>query len=92
MAKQVKKPAKVEQKIKTLQDLENKIAHCSECVSNKFNGKDGKRHIVVCGGTGCLSSDSQKIIDNFNALIKEKHLEDKVTCNVVGCFGFCSQN
>ena len=91
MAKQVKKPAKVEQKIKTLQDLENKIAHCSECVSNKFNGKDGKRHIVVCGGTGCLSSDSQKIIDNFNALIKEKHLEDKVTCNVVGCFGFCSQ-
>lgn len=91
MAKASKNTAKVEPKIKTLQDLENKIARCSECVSNKFSGKDGKRHIVVCGGTGCLSSDSQKIIDNFNQLIKEKHLEDKVTCNVVGCFGFCSQ-
>lgn len=91
MAKVNKNTAKAEQKIKTLQDLENKIARCSECVSNKFSGKDGKRHIVVCGGTGCLSSDSQKIIDNFNQLIKEKHLEDKVTCNVVGCFGFCSQ-
>lgn len=91
MAKVNKNTAKAEQKIKTLQDLENKIARCSECVSNKFSGKDGKRHIVVCGGTGCLSSDSQKIIDNFNRLIKEKHLEDKVTCNVVGCFGFCSQ-
>lgn len=91
MAKVSKNTAKVELKIKTLQDLENKIARCSECVSNKFSGKDGKRHIVVCGGTGCLSSDSQKIIDNFNQLIKEKHLEDKVTCNVVGCFGFCSQ-
>ena len=91
MAKVSKNTAKAEPKIKTLQDLENKIARCSECVSNKFSGKDGKRHIVVCGGTGCLSSDSQKIIDNFNQLIKEKHLEDKVTCNVVGCFGFCSQ-
>lgn len=91
MARVSKNTAKVEPKIKTLQDLENKIARCSECVSNKFSGKDGKRHIVVCGGTGCLSSDSQKIIDNFNQLIKEKHLEDKVTCNVVGCFGFCSQ-
>ena len=91
MAKVNKNTAKAESKIKTLQDLENKITRCSECVSNKFSGKDGKRHIVVCGGTGCLSSDSQKIIDNFNQLIKEKHLEDKVTCNVVGCFGFCSQ-
>ena len=91
MVKKVEKPAESQPKIKTLDDLKNKIAKCSECVSNKFDGKDGKRHIVVCGGTGCLSSNSQEIIDNFNKLIKEKHLEDKVTCNVVGCFGFCSQ-
>ena len=91
MPKTTKNTAKVMDKIKTINDLETKIHTCSECVSKKFNGQDGKRHIVVCGGTGCLSSDSQAIIDNFNALIKEKHLEDKVTCNVVGCFGFCSQ-
>ena len=91
MPKQVKNSAKITEKIKTLEDLQNRISRCSDCVTKKFNGQDGKRHIVVCGGTGCLSSDSQKIIDNFNQLIKEKHLEDKVTCNVVGCFGFCSQ-
>ncbi len=91
MPKQVRNSAKVTEKIKTLEDLQNRISRCSDCVTKKFNGQDGKRHIVVCGGTGCLSSDSQKIIDNFNQLIKEKHLEDKVTCNVVGCFGFCSQ-
>ena len=91
MPKQVKNSAKVTEKIKTLEDLQNRISRCSDCVTKKFNGQDGKRHIVVCGGTGCLSSDSQKIIDNFNQLIIEKHLEDKVTCNVVGCFGFCSQ-
>ena len=77
--------------IQTLNDLNKKIKSCEECVTKKFNGEDGKRHIVVCGGTGCLSSDSQLIIDNFNNLIKKHKLEDKVTCNVVGCFGFCSQ-
>lgn len=91
MPKISKSTAKATDKIKNFNELNSKIKTCSECVNNKFSGKDGKRHIVVCGGTGCLSSDSQQIIDNFNKLIKEKHLEDKVTCNVVGCFGFCSQ-
>ena len=80
-----------EKSIKTLKELEKKIQTCEECITKKFNGEDGKRHIVVCGGTGCLSSDSQQIIDNFNKIIKDKKLQDKVTCNVVGCFGFCSQ-
>lgn len=77
--------------LKTVKDLENKISKCEDCLAKKFNGKDNKRHIVVCGGTGCLSSDSKLIIEEFERLIKEKHLEDKVSVNVVGCFGFCSQ-
>ena len=80
-----------EAKIKTVNELEKKIVSCSKCLENKFSGKDNKRHIVVCGGTGCLSSDSQEIINKLEALIKENKLEDKVTVNVVGCFGFCSQ-
>ena len=78
-------------KIKTIEDLKNTLSNCSKCMKEKFDGQDNKRHIVVCGGTGCLSSNSQEIIDNFNKLIEEKNLQDKVTCNVVGCFGFCSQ-
>ena len=77
--------------IKTVKDLENKISKCQDCLAKKFSGEDNKRHIVVCGGTGCLSSDSKLIIEEFEHLIKEKHLENKVTVNVVGCFGFCSQ-
>ena len=77
--------------IKTVKDLENKILKCQDCLAKKFSGEDNKRHIVVCGGTGCLSSDSKLIIEEFERLIKEKHLENKVTVNVVGCFGFCSQ-
>ena len=78
-------------KFKTETELVSELKSCSKCLQSKFDGKDGKRHIVVCGGTGCLSSDSQAIIDKLKALIKEKKLEDKVTVNVVGCFGFCSQ-
>ena len=79
------------EKILNEKDLAARFEHCGKCLDKKFHCEPGKRAIVVCGGTGCLSADSQGIIDKFNALIKEKGLEDKVTCNVVGCFGFCSQ-
>ncbi len=78
-------------KIKTEAELSKRLSSCSSCLEKKFDGKDGKRHIVVCGGTGCLSSDSEQIIHRLEELIKEKKLEDKVTVNIVGCFGFCSQ-
>lgn len=57
----------------------------------KFTGHDGKRHVVLCGGTGCLSSHSDEIREEFVKLINERGLQDKVTVNQVGCFGFCSQ-
>ena len=77
--------------IKNVEQLQEKIKHCTECLNNKINGKDGKRHIVVCGGTGCLSSDSKEIVETLQKLIDENNLNDKVTVNMVGCFGFCSQ-
>ena len=77
--------------IKNEQELQARIASCVANLDKKFTGADGKRAIVICGGTGCLSSDSQAIIDEFNKIIAEKGLEEKVTVNKVGCFGFCSQ-
>ena len=77
--------------IKTEKELAAKIKECTSCLEDKFNGKDGKRSIIICGGTGCLSSNSQEILDKFEALIKENKFEDKVSVNKVGCFGFCSQ-
>ncbi|MCQ2354605.1 MAG: NADH-quinone oxidoreductase subunit NuoF [Clostridia bacterium] len=77
--------------IKTYEDLEKLSAKCSSCLDAKFTGADGKRHIVLCGGTGCLSSHSDEIKAEFEKLIAEKNLGDKVTVNQVGCFGFCSQ-
>ncbi len=78
-------------KIKTSDELIKNHEHLASCLEKKFHCEDGKRAIVVCGGTGCLSSNSQELLNRLNSLIKEKGLEGKVTANIVGCFGFCSQ-
>lgn len=77
--------------INSFESLERACKDCSSCLDAKFTGADGKRHIVLCGGTGCLSSHSEEIKDEFVRIINEKGLDDKVTVNLVGCFGFCSQ-
>ena len=77
--------------IKSFDDLNQKIEVCSKALENKFAGEDGKRAIVLCGGTGCLSSNSAEIQAKFERLVKENDMEDIVSVNKVGCFGFCSQ-
>ena len=79
------------EQIRSFEDLSTAAAGCGACLKEKFSGADGKRAIVVCGGTGCISSNSMDILGKIEELIKEKGLEDKVTANKVGCFGFCSQ-
>ena len=77
--------------IKTFEELQKTSDTCSGCLNAKFSGADGKRHVVLCGGTGCLSSHSQEIKEEFEKQVAQKGLQDKVTVNQVGCFGFCSQ-
>ena len=50
-----------------------------------------KYHILICGGTGCHASQSAKIKENFEQLIKEKNLENDVQVVGTGCFGFCEK-
>ena len=77
--------------IENVEMLDQKSLACTQCLQEKIEGKDGKRHIVLCGGTGCLSSHSMEIKEKFEETLKAKGLEDKATVNIVGCFGFCSQ-
>ena len=78
-------------KIATTKELHERFDRCSKALKEKFECKDGRKAIAICGDTGCLSLDSKGILDEFNRLIKEHHLEDKVVANMVGCLGFCSQ-
>lgn len=50
-----------------------------------------KKHVLICGGTGCLSSKSGKIAENIKEILKEKGMEDEVQVVLTGCFGFCEK-
>ncbi len=49
-----------------------------------------RAHVLVCGGTGCTSSNSQKIIEKMEEEIKAKGLESEVQVIRTGCFGLCA--
>ena len=49
-----------------------------------------RAHVLVCGGTGCTSSGSVKLIDEFEKHLKENGLEKEVKVIKTGCFGLCA--
>jgi len=51
----------------------------------------GRMHILVCGGTGCTSSSSMKIIEKMETLIAENSMADEIKVVKTGCFGLCAQ-
>ena len=49
-----------------------------------------RSHVMVCGGTGCTSSNSDKIAQAFEAEIQATGLQDEVKVIRTGCFGLCA--
>ena len=54
------------------------------------NADTREKHILVCNGTGCTSSKSPLILENFKKIIKEKDLTN-VRVIKTGCFGLCAK-
>lgn len=50
-----------------------------------------RTNIMVCGGTGCLASESDKVIKNLELIIKARGYGEEVKVVRTGCFGFCEQ-
>ncbi len=49
-----------------------------------------RAHVLVCGGTGCTSSGSEKIIKKFETGLAERGLADEIKVIKTGCFGLCA--
>ena len=49
-----------------------------------------RSHVLICGGTGCTSSNSEKIIEKMKEEIKARGLENEVNVVRTGCFGLCA--
>ena len=60
----------------------------------KFRNKEAetmyRSNVLVCGGTGCTSSNSEKIIEKLKEEISAKGLEQEVNVVRTGCFGLCA--
>lgn len=50
-----------------------------------------KSHILVCGGTACRASESDRILKNLQQEVVNQGLENETQVIMTGCFGFCEK-
>ena len=49
-----------------------------------------RKQVLVCGGTGCTSSGSKKVIAALEKSLKANGIEKEILVVRTGCFGLCS--
>ena len=50
-----------------------------------------EKEILVCAGTGCISSKSGEFVESLKVELAKNELTDKVNIVKTGCFGLCAQ-
>jgi NADH-quinone oxidoreductase subunit F/NADP-reducing hydrogenase subunit HndC len=63
----------------------------SELGKEFIEEKEGlrKHHVLVCGGTGCHSSNGDRIKELIEEKVRQKGLEEEIKVVLTGCFGLC---
>ena len=56
------------EKITTPECLGKCIEESTKMMQDRISGKNGKRRVLVCGGTSCLANHSEEIIKRFEEL------------------------
>ncbi|HWJ03003.1 MAG TPA: CCxxC motif-containing NuoF prefix domain-containing protein, partial [Verrucomicrobiae bacterium] len=51
----------------------------------------GLKQVLICAGSGCISSGSRKVTTALEEELAKRQLTDKVKITVTGCHGFCEQ-
>ena len=49
-----------------------------------------RSHVLVCAGTGCVSSQSETIIRSLNEQLEKQKIKNEVKVVKTGCFGLCA--
>lgn len=78
--------------MKTLEEIHKIREEKKKKLQLRVNTKADTRekHILICHGTGCTSSKSPEILENFRRILKEKQIEN-VRVIKTGCFGLCAK-
>ena len=48
-------------------------------------------HVLICGGTGCLSSGTKTLQAEFDSVLFSMNIRDEVKLVMTGCFGLCEK-
>ena len=78
-------------KIKKEHEQIVKVRKLVAAEGEKLAKKTGyRKQVLVCGGTGCTSSGSKKVIDALEKALKANGIEKEILVVRTGCFGLCS--
>lgn len=77
-------------KEKVLERIELRKREQKDISLDSRNMQEGMTHVLVCGGTGCHSSNSHKIIELLEEKVKENGLDEHIKISLTGCFGLCA--
>ena len=53
--------------------------------------KSYRMHLMLCGGTGCVSNKAFKVKEVLEKELESHNLQDEITVVLTGCNGFCAQ-
>ena len=83
----------------TVKELEKRAAKKADLIkvrriireqAEKLSANTGyRKQVLVCGGTGCTSSSSLKVIEQLEASFKQLKIDDVLIVKT-GCFGLCA--
>ena len=78
--------------MKSFNEIEEIRRKTKESLNSRIdkNSTSREKHILVCNGTGCTSSKSPEILNNFRKILEEKNI-DNVRVIKTGCFGLCAK-
>lgn len=93
-AKNQKQAAPRRERLVSREDLKKVKANTLAQIGHRFdaNAKSGARlSLMVCGGGGCHSSGSGKLIARLAELAAKDAMQDEIAIERTGCFGLCSE-
>jgi NADP-reducing hydrogenase subunit HndC len=77
--------------IAELTELKEKAYEKVNIRDNKPTADKIRAHVLLCGGTGCLSSNSEKLRARLDEKLNEFGIADEVQTIMTGCFGLCAE-
>ena len=81
-----------EQVRKLLEKKSGSVAELEDLRQSILQKRDPSRTCIsVCGGTGCLASGAEAVVDAFIDEIERRELQVTVELKETGCHGFCER-